>query len=148
MKDRIFIDTNILIYSLTIPEDDKDTYKRNLSFDLIKNSISDKEMIVSTQIINELHFNMMKKFKIQDDNIVNIINQNIVTVFKISPVTLNTYLLAYDLRSKYNFSFWDSIVVFSALENNCIKLYSEDMQSGIVVNNCLTIINPIKAESL
>jgi len=46
------------------------------------------------------------------------------------------------LRDKYKLSFWDSIIVASALQGGAVRLYSEDMQNGLVVENKLTIINP------
>lgn len=33
MRDKIFIDTNIFIYSLTIPKDKKELFKRDCSLD-------------------------------------------------------------------------------------------------------------------
>jgi len=47
------------------------------------------------------------------------------------------------MREKYNISYWDSLVVASALESGCTKLYSEDMQEGLVVDGILNIINPL-----
>ena len=36
----------------------------------------------------------------------------------------------------------DSIVVASALEAGCDRLYTEDMQHGLIVENQLKIVNP------
>ena len=44
----------------------------------------------------------------------------------------------------YAFSYWDSLVISSALESGCSILYSEDMQNGQVINKKLTIKNPFK----
>jgi len=46
----------------------------------------------------------------------------------IAPIGFQTYQLAFNLRLQYSVSFWDSLIVASALENNCTTLYSEDMQ--------------------
>jgi predicted nucleic acid-binding protein len=48
------------------------------------------------------------------------------------------------LRGRYNFSFWDSLIVGSAIKSGCKRLYSEDMQDGLIVENELKIINPFK----
>ncbi len=53
-------------------------------------------------------------------------------------------LLASRLRQNYRFSYWDSHVVAAALDGGCTKLYSEDMQHGLVVENILTIQNPFE----
>ncbi len=40
------------------------------------------------------------------------------------------------------YSFWDSLIVSSALSGGCKVLYSEDMQHKLVINQRLTILNP------
>jgi len=39
-------------------------------------------------------------------------------------------LQALELRQKYSFSYYDALVVATALENNCTTLFSEDMQNN------------------
>jgi len=57
---------------------------------------------------------------------------------------LNILESASDLRTQYNLSFWDSLIVASALSGGADTLYSEDMQDGLIVSGQLTIINPFK----
>jgi predicted nucleic acid-binding protein len=42
----------------------------------------------------------------------------------------------------YGFSFYDSLIVASALEMKCDVLYSEDLQNGQQIGKQLTIVNP------
>jgi predicted nucleic acid-binding protein len=49
-------------------------------------------------------------------------------------------MLAFTLREKYSLSFWDSIIVSTALNANCNILASEDMQNGLKIND-MTINN-------
>lgn len=49
-----------------------------------------------------------------------------------------------NVRSRYNFSFWDSLIVACALAAGASILYSEDMQDGLVVDSQLQIVNPFK----
>jgi len=46
------------------------------------------------------------------------------------------------LIEKYKLSFYDALIVNAALQNQCCKLYSEDMQHSQIIENRLTIINP------
>jgi predicted nucleic acid-binding protein len=46
------------------------------------------------------------------------------------------------LKEKYHYSWWDSLVLASALENGCQIVYSEDMQHEQVIEDSLKIINP------
>ncbi len=49
-----------------------------------------------------------------------------------------------DIKKRYRFSYWDSLIIASALENNCSILYSEDMQHSQVIEDNLKIINPFE----
>ena len=62
--------------------------------------------------------------------------------------SLNYYTLqkGLDLSVRYGFSHYDSLIVASALEAGCTKLYSEDMHRALTVNRILTIINPFETE--
>jgi len=53
-------------------------------------------------------------------------------------------ITASTLRLNYSFSYLDSLIVASALNNKCAILYSEDMQDGLQVHNKLKIINPLQ----
>jgi predicted nucleic acid-binding protein len=46
------------------------------------------------------------------------------------------------LKEKYCYSWWDSLILASALESDCVTVYSEDMQDGQLIEDRLTIKNP------
>jgi len=145
MKDRVFIDTNILLYALTEPkkkDKEKDLPKRVKSLELLTKLYNENDIVVSVQVLNELHFNMVRKFKIDDDIAFKSIQENVFTIASVETLTAQTYTKAFQIRKQYNISYWDSLVVASALESGCTKLYSEDMQEGLVVDGVLNIINP------
>jgi predicted nucleic acid-binding protein len=48
------------------------------------------------------------------------------------------------VMERYRFSFYDSLIIATALEASCTTLYSEDMQHGQLIENKLLIINPFK----
>jgi predicted nucleic acid-binding protein len=146
MNDRVFIDTNILLYSLTEPKEknrEKDLPKRAKALELLTKLYNENEIVVSVQILNELHFNMIRKFKIDDDMVFETLQESVFAIASVENLTAQTYTKAFQVRKKYNFSYWDSLVVASALESGCTKLYSEDMQDGLVIDGVLSIINPL-----
>ena len=49
---------------------------------------------------------------------------------------------AAEIAERYRFSFYDSVVIASALQSNCKILYSEDPQHQQVIEKQLTVINP------
>lgn len=52
----------------------------------------------------------------------------------------DTNILIY-LYEKYRYSFFDSLILASALESGCDKVYSEDMKHGQNIES-LQIVNP------
>lgn len=142
-RGKVFIDTNIFIYALTQPKDPKENFKRDSSIELLKKVINSNQIIISTQIVNELHFNLLRKFNIEDKKVFETIESNVVKISNVVPLCQLTYKKAFEVRENYKLSFWDSLVVASALINNCSTLYSEDMQNNLLIQNTLIIKNPI-----
>ena len=60
----------------------------------------------------------------------------------VKTITTDTIQSAIKLVEKYKYSYYDSLILSSALENQCKRLFSEDMQHGQSIENQLEIINP------
>ena len=129
-----FVDTNIWLYSFIKSQDEEKSK-------IAKSIISGSDIIISTQIINEMCVNLLKKAKFSEGK-----NQKLIqslykryTVFELSQDIL---IKASEIRTEFTFSFWDSIVAASALDSEADYLISEDMQNGFKLEDKLTIINP------
>jgi predicted nucleic acid-binding protein len=48
------------------------------------------------------------------------------------------------LAERYGLSIYDSMIAASALDAGCDKLWSEDMQQGLKLDERLRIINPFR----
>ena len=135
MKDNIFIDTNVLVYTYSISELSKQTIARKL----IEQNIS----FISTQVLQELVNTITRKFKYSFTDAVLAVNECKINN-KVHVNSISTILSACDIAREYKFSFYDSLIIAAALESGCTQLYSEDMHNGLVIKNTLTIINPFK----
>lgn len=49
---------------------------------------------------------------------------------------------ALNIKNRYQYSYWDSLIIATALKTDVKTLYSEDMSHSQVIDNRLTIINP------
>jgi len=134
MKDSIFLDSNIFLYAFST----KDLTKQKTASLLVL-----KPLTISTQVINEVSNNLLKKLQFPNDDIAVFVEDCYIR-YSIIDFTKNIFIKASELREKYNFSYYDSLIVSSALLSHCTTLYSEDMHDGLVVENHLTIINPFK----
>lgn len=60
----------------------------------------------------------------------------------ITPLLKETTIQALNLLKRYSFSYYDAVVVSSAIQSGCNILYSEDFQNGLIVDDILKIENP------
>jgi len=138
MKDNFFIDTNIFVYAKLASPESED--KREAAIRLLQ--AVKGPFVTSTQVLGEFS-SVMIRSKAEDALIQRLI-QAIAEDCEVAPVTSASIQRAWRLRIKYHFSFWDSLILASALENKCSRLYSEDFQHGQVIESSLRVINPFK----
>ncbi len=133
MNDKpVFLDSNIYLYLLS-----KDSVRKERAETLLALPAT----IISSQVINETINVCIKKFRLPQQRITDHICflMSCCTVVTISEIL---QIKAINLHFRYQFSFYDSLIVAAASEAGCDILYSEDMQHGFVVDNSLHIINP------
>jgi len=59
----------------------------------------------------------------------------------VADIGKSTVYKALDIHSRYGYSYYDSLIIASALESDCKYLLSEDMADNQVIEGCLTIKN-------
>jgi predicted nucleic acid-binding protein len=136
MSDKIFLDTNILVYAYN----SDDPTKQKIIVKLLREDFVEKEVCISVQVLNEF-YSVLSKHKIEHSEIEQYINE-IINSVQILPISVLISKKALTLKRKYRYSWWDSLVLASALESNSPVLYSEDMQNGQFIENSLKIVNP------
>ncbi|HOF00367.1 MAG TPA: PIN domain-containing protein [Spirochaetota bacterium] len=135
MPDKIFIDTNLLVYAYV--EQDKEKHDKILDFFL---SIRKNYCFVSVQVINEF-YSALSKNKVPH----NIIHNNIIeisNICNIADLDFEIVKLCLHIKEKYKLPYWDSLIVTTAIKNECAILYSEDLQHNLKIEKKLKIINP------
>lgn len=134
MNDKVFIDTNIWIYLYS------DNKKSQLSKKLIETNF--EKIVLSTQILNEFFNVIAIKYKIKSKEDTKNIIEDLIDDFPISEVNSKVILKAIDISIKYQYSFFDSLMITSTIIENCSVLYSEDLHHNQIIENTLTITNP------
>lgn len=136
LQQRCFIDTNIWLYAFIEANDKRKSVAA-------KSAIQKLDVVVSTQVISEVCVNLLRKASLPEKDI-----QALVIAFyekyTVTDIDKVTLLKASELRGEYSLSYWDSLIVASALNGDCAVLYSEDMQDGLQIEQRLTVINPVK----
>ncbi|MHC5674894.1 PIN domain-containing protein [Nostoc sp.] len=135
MSNNIFIDTNlwIYLYAKNPPE------KYQKVAELIKNNSS--LLLISTQVLGELfHVLSRKKFTSKTDAIT--IISDLINTFPVQAINTTEVIQALEINTKYNYSYWDSLIIATALLGKCSIIYSEDMQHNQLIDNKIRILNP------
>ena len=135
MKDRVFVDTNVLIYAST--DNDKLKQARALSF--LRNCIG-IETFISTQVLSEFYSAMRKNYV--DAALTKRYLESYAQSMNVLPVTKEIVMSCMGLIGKYGYSIWDGLIIASALSVGCSMLCSEDMSHNQVINSQLRIHNP------
>ena len=134
MNDKIFLDTNILIYCYSSSNPNKQIKARAVA--------SLPNTVISTQVLKEFTNVLYKKLKLDWQDIRKELEE-LEESFIIHTNTATSIKNACNIADRYGFSFFDSLIISAALETGCNILYSEDMQDGQVIEKTLTIKNPL-----
>ena len=134
MTDKYFFDSNIWLYLLL----EKGSMKSLIAKNYIESNVLENQVVISWQVLNEVCSNLLKK-GFEEQQIVTTIKW-LCEIATVQDFTEEILLKASLLRKKHLFSYWDSLIVASALESDCKFLISEDMQNGQKIST-LTIHN-------
>jgi len=138
MNDRFFVDTNILVYSVA----DDPRKRKAAEYLLLQDGV-----VMSPQVISEFVAVTLRKRILEPKKLVEYARK-FLQIFQITATNADTVAAALDLMEKYHFSYWDSLILASALESSCAVVYSEDLQAGQQIEGRLTIVNPFKQAAL
>ena len=135
---KIFIDTNILIYSM----DEFDLAKREKCRFLLKSTGKGFHGVISTQIMQEFYVTATKKLGADPlfmKDILHSFEQFEIVI--VNPTIIND---AIDCGIINRISFWDSLIVVAAESAHCGILWTEDLNDGQIIRG-VRIENPLKS---
>ncbi len=137
MNGKTFFDTNVILYS----KDARDSRKQALAERLVVRAVEDNTLVVSAQVLNEFYVNVTQKLTpglSRED--ARTVCRSLAAV-SCEPLTDATMATAWDVQDRFSLSWWDSLIVASALQVGCTRLLSEDLQDGLEIDG-LRVENP------
>lgn len=134
---KVFLDTNILVYSL----DRADTEKQDKCRRLIKSLTGENSGVISTQVMQE--FFVAATVKLGADPLL--IKDILRSLERFETVVVSPMLIkeAIDCAIINRLSFWDALIVAAAESAYCETLWTEDLNHGQVIRG-VRIENPLK----
>ena len=132
-----FVDTNILIYAHDRSAGQKHVRARHLISDLWQSG----EGCLSIQVLQEFYVNVTQKVAkpMTPDVATRIVAD--LSVWHVHRPGVEDVLDAIQLQGRYRISFWDAMIVTSAIQLECQQICSEDLNEGPTYDTA-TVANP------
>lgn len=123
---RLFVDTNVLVYAYDLSAGEKHERAR----ELVEGLWRERSGCISVQVLQEFFVNVTRKIPkplstVQAKEIV-----SDLTYWRLHSSTGTDVVEAIDSHERLDLSFWDSMVIRSAVSLGCGVLYTEDLNSG------------------
>ncbi len=134
-----FVDTNVLVYARDISEPDKHLGAAGW----MEHLWSTRSGRTSVQVLNEYYVTVTRKLSPGLDRTIARNDVRDLGAWRPSVVEQSTMVIAWDLEDRYSLSWWDSLVVASAIELGCDRLLTEDLQDGQQFHQ-LVVTNPFR----
>jgi len=143
MSTKYFLDTNIIVYSF----DASQPVKKERALALIGGALQSGLGVISSQVIQEFLNVATHKFaaplKAEDCKAyLKIVLGPLCEIYPDQAL----YEASLELQQTTGYSFYDALILASALRGGCEILYSEDLQAGQQIRS-LRIVNPFQSEA-
>lgn len=137
--DKVFVDTNVLVYAYDKDAGEKHRVAVNIMKDLWHSGLG----TLSTQILQEFFVILTKKISSPLD--ISVVRETIRRLSKwdVLLIDVDTIIRATELQERYRYSFWDSLIIASAVAGGAGSLLSEDFADGQTIQGII-IRNPFK----
>ncbi len=137
MKDRVFVDSNVLIYAHDL--DARDKHLR--AVEVVRGLWENRNGIVSTQVLQEFYVNVTRKIpeplpRSKAREVAR--NYSLWQTETIHPVDV---FRASEIEEANQISFWDALIVVTATKGGASTLLSEDLSAGQIIAG-VAIENP------
>jgi len=137
MTDKVFFDTNILVYA----NDSAEARKQKIARNLIKNALREHRAVISVQVLGEFWVTVTQKIKHPLPESVAEKELELFELMDIVDLRLSVFQDALKMKKLFSLSFWDSLILSAASTANSKIVYSEDMHDGLIVSD-MRIVNP------
>ena len=137
MKDKTFVDTNVLVYAHDLDAGDK----HEIAIGVVSDLWESGNGVISTQVLQELYVTLTQKVPShpKKSQVRRILNNYLAWDLAVN--NGQTILQASEIEENYNISFWDAMIVSAAYSKNAAILLTEDLNEGQLIEG-IKIVNP------
>ena len=137
MPDKIFIDTNVLVYAYDADEPIKQARAR----EILKRGIEDETAILSVQVVGEFFTVVTKRIPnpLSVDEAEEVLN--LLGILPIIDLDFRMVRHAIEIHRQHGIAYWDALIVAAAHRAECTQIFTEDLNSGQSYQG-VTVVNP------
>lgn len=135
-----FLDSNVFIYLF----DPVHIKKRDIATGLVRGALQNNSACISFQVVQETLRVVTEKLPqaASAEDAKKFFLHSLQPLWRVMP-SAELYATALQLKERWKFAFYDSLIVAAALQAGCKRLLSEDLQHGQRIEG-LRIENPFK----
>lgn len=129
MSDRVFVDTNVLVYAHDVDAGEKHAAAARA----VANLWESRRGILSTQVLQELYITLTRKVT---SPVTGNFARRLIRNYLTWELVLNDgaiILHAGEIAENYLLSFWDGLIVAAAYSKNASIILTEDMNHGQII---------------
>ena len=135
MRDKTFVDTNILIYAHDVDARDK----HDVAKGVLRELWSQRTGVLSMQVLQEFYVNVTRKIAspLPKDVARSVVNSYSTWCIDATPAEIAA---AFRVEDESRIGFWDALIVAAALKCGATRILSEDLNahqkiSGVQIQN-------------
>ncbi|HWO93334.1 MAG TPA: PIN domain-containing protein [Dehalococcoidia bacterium] len=136
-----FIDSNVLLYLFS----EQEVEKRDIALALVGEALRGGTAAISFQVVQEVlnGITRLADPPASQQDARTFLAETLVPLWRVNP-SAQLYERALEMRDRYRYSFYDSLIIAAALEAGSTRILSEDFQHGQRIEG-LTFNNPFVA---
>ena len=137
MIEKVFVDSNVLVYA----HDADSGNKQRIAANAVAEILDARSGVLSIQVLQEFYSTVTRKLRSAMARDVARELLRGYSSWTIQPLTPDDVIAASFLEQRHQLSFWDALIVQAALLAGAAKLLSEDLQHGQSIGG-VTVENP------
>ncbi len=137
MTDKVFVDTNILVYAHDLDAGNK----HDQAAEIVSQVWESRNGVLSTQVLQEFYVTLTRKVS---STLSKLEARKLVQKYSHWHLVLNDpsiIIQASEIEESNNISFWDALIVSAAYSQNVPTILTEDLNHGQIIEG-IFIRNP------
>ena len=137
MNDRVFVDSNILVYAHDLDAGEKN----QKAVEVVRELWVSQNGVISTQVLQEFYVNVTRKIpQPLDRSTAREVIRN-YSLWQTETIDSSDVFRASEIEEANQISFWDALIIVAAVKGGASLLLSEDLNAGQIIAG-VVIENP------